>query len=68
MKCYIKDLMSLDQKKTEYTEPIYTKLNGMYGYISVSMFKVFFFWFDHFTETVCYDDVSEKFEVEYILN
>jgi hypothetical protein len=45
-------------------EPIYTKLGGMYGYLSVSMFNVHFFWYDG--SNVCFDDVTDKFRVEYV--
>lgn len=66
--CHLYDLMALDSGKPHiYTEPIYTKLEGIYGYLSVSGDKVFFFWHNTSSEDVCYDDVSEKFKVEYII-
>ena len=37
MKCYIRDLMSANQRKIEYTKPIYTKLHSIYGYISLNI-------------------------------
>lgn len=65
--CRLYDLMGLNPKEYhEYKEPIYTKLGGMYGYLSVSMFKVYFFWHDD--NNIHCDDVSDKFKVEYILN
>jgi len=36
----------------------------MYGYLSVSMFNVYFFWYDG--DHVCFDDVTDKFRIEYI--
>lgn len=45
--CRLFDLMALNPNEFhEYKEPIYTKLDGMYGYLSVSMFNVYFFWYD----------------------
>lgn len=66
--CHLFDLKALNSKKyfTYYTKPIYTKLNGMYGYLSVSGHKVFFFWYNNSSENVCCDDVSETFRVEYV--
>lgn len=48
----------------EYKEPIYTKIDGMYGYLSVSMFNAYFFWYDG--SNVYFDDVTDKFRVEYV--
>jgi len=65
--CRLFDLMALDQEKyKEYTEPIYTKLDGMYGYLTVNGFKVYFIWYNNSSENVNCDDVSEKFRVEYV--
>lgn len=63
--CRLFDLMALNPNEFhEYKEPIYTKLGGMYGYLSVSMFNVYFFWYDE--TNVCFDDVTDKFRVEYV--
>ena len=65
--CRLFDLYALDPKEYhKYTTPIYTKLDGMYGYISVSGYKVFFFCSDVLSGSVSCDDVSEKFRIEYV--
>jgi len=65
--CRLFDLMALEPKiYHKYTTPIYTKLDGMYGYISVSGYKVFFFWNNEQSGNVSCDDVSEKFRIEYV--
>lgn len=65
--CRLFDLMALNTEEFfTYTKPTYIKLDGMYGYLSVSGHKVFFFWYNNSSENVCYDDVSEKFRVEYV--
>jgi len=48
---------------TEYTEPIYTKLNSVYGYLTVSKFSVHFIW--TIGDDFGCDDVSEDYIVEY---
>lgn len=63
--CRLFDLMALNPNDFhEYKEPIYTKLGCTYGYLSVSMFNVHFFWYDG--SNICFDDVSDKFRVEYV--
>lgn len=62
--CRLYDLMSGTNEYVEYVEPIYTKLNGMYGYLSVSSFNVYFIWPDE--QHVCFDNVSDRFRVEYV--
>lgn len=63
--CRLYDLKSLSPESYHiYTEPIYTKMNSMYGYLSVNLFKVYFFWYDG--SNICRDDVSEMFRVEYV--
>ena len=52
----------------EYKEPVYTKLDGMYGYLSVSKMSVYFFWFNHNSNIVCCDDISDRFKVEYVVS
>jgi hypothetical protein len=65
--CRLFDLMAQNPKEYhKYTGPIYTILDGMYGYLSVNGHKVFFFWYNNSSENVCCDDVSEKFRVEYV--
>jgi hypothetical protein len=65
--CRLFDLMALDTREYhKYTAPIYTKLDGVYGYISVSGYKVFFFWNNIQSGDVSCDDVSEKFRIEYV--
>lgn len=65
VECHLYDLMSSTPLSfTIYKEPIYTKLNGIYGYISVSMFIVNFFWVDG--ENVCYDDITDRFKIVYV--
>lgn len=39
-----------------YKGAVYTKLDGMYGYLCVEGFKVLFFWFDG--NTVCCDELD----------
>lgn len=64
--CRLYDLMSINPDSFHiYTEPIYTKLNSMYGYISVSGEKVFFFWNND--GEMCFDDISHMFKVEYVV-
>jgi hypothetical protein len=46
-----------------YKEPIYTISHGIYGYLVVSMFSVFFIWSDD--SGIHSDDVSEKYTVKY---
>ena len=65
--CRLFDLTALNPKEyTEYTEPIYTKLDGMYGYLTVNGFKVYFIWYNEHSEHLSFDDVSERFKVEYV--
>ena len=47
-----------------YKEPIYTKLDSVYGYLTVSGYNVHFIWNDG--ETLSMDDISDKYNVEYI--
>ena len=62
--CRLFDKMALNSNEyVEYEKPIYTKLNGIYGYLSVSVFNIHFFWHDG--TNVCFDDVSDRFRVEY---
>lgn len=61
------DLMGLNPKESiEYLEPIYTKQDGMYGYISVSGYEVFFFWYDNSSNNICCENISDRFRVEYV--
>lgn len=62
--CILYDLND-SQKPHKYTNPIYTKLHGIYGYLCVSGHKVYFFWVND--ENVSVDDVSELFKVEYLI-
>ena len=63
--CRLFDLMALNPEEYhKYTAPIYTKLHGIYGYLCVSGYKVYFFWNNGNNE--CCDDVSENFRVEYV--
>ena len=66
MKCKIRD--KNDNKWIEYTTPIYTKLNGVYGYLSVSMLTVNFFWVNFDSYEINFDDVTDRFEIEYIIS
>lgn len=67
--CNLYDLFSNEAKKPfEYKSPIYTKLDGVYGYISVSGDKVYFFWYSHSSETISCDDISDRFKIEYIIS
>lgn len=45
-----------------YRGAVYTKLNGMYGYLSVEGFKVLFFWYNG--STVCCDEL-DNYSVTY---
>lgn len=66
IKCYFLDKMDIEVNWVEYTQPIYTKLNGMYGYISIGGdMNVYFFWFNFDSNTVCCDDVSDRFKIKY---
>lgn len=47
-----------------YKEPIYTKLNSVYGYLTVSGYNVYFIWNVETYHTV--DNVSDEYSVEYI--
>jgi len=42
MKTVIKN--NITGNKFEYKEPIYKKIDGIYGYLCVSGYKVYFFW------------------------
>lgn len=66
MKCRLRD--KNDNKWIEYTTPIYTKIDGVYGYISVSMLTVNFFWVDFDYHGIHFDDMTDKFEIEYIIS
>ena len=48
--CRLFDKMSCEW--VEYKQPIYTKLNGVYGYLSVSKMNVYFFWYDNHSGNV----------------
>ena len=61
--CIVFDKNTSDRFK--YNKPIYTKLDSMYGYLSVSGMVVYFFWFNHDSNNVCCDDVSDRFTVKY---
>jgi hypothetical protein len=63
MKAYIKDKYN-SNKFIEYTEPIYTKMD-MYGYLTLQLNKVLFFWYNEHSGHICHDDVTDKFEVKY---
>lgn len=64
IKCFLYDLTALNPKEgIEYTEPIYTNIAGIYGYLAVSMFNVSFFYI--YENKICTDDISERFRVEY---
>lgn len=65
MKCRIFD--NINNEWINYSEPIYTKLSGVYGYISVSLMDVHFFWIDNDSNIICYDNMTYRFEVEYKL-
>lgn len=45
-----------------YKGPVYTKLDGLYGYLCVENFKVLFFWHD---ENDIYCDELDYFKVLY---
>jgi len=61
--CRIKD--KNDNQWIDYTKAIYTKLDGMYGWLCVDLMTVKFFWVWE-GDAKC-DDVSDRFEVEYKL-
>lgn len=65
MTCKLYDLYS--NSFVIYTEPIYTKYNGVNGYLIVSQDNIYFFYVydDIFDRGVTYDNVSDKFKVEY---
>jgi hypothetical protein len=64
--CHLFDKMA--HEHVEYKEPVYMKLNGIYGYISVSKTSVYFFWFNYDSNAVCCDDISDRFKVEYVIS
>lgn len=67
MKITLIDKMALadSDRIIEYTEPIYAKVNGIYGYIVVSKMNVYFFFeFDG----IEFDDITNRFEVIYYTN
>lgn len=47
----------------DYKGVAYTKLNSVYGYLSVDLMTVKFFWTDG--DSVCCDDITDRFEIEY---
>jgi len=59
---------NMEHEWVEYKEPVYTKLDGMYGYLSVSKMSVYFFWFNHDSNNVCCDNISDRFKVEYVVS
>lgn len=63
-KCIIKDCNRGEE--FGYTGAIYTKLDGIYGYLCVDLMKVKFFWVNE-NSTVCCDDLSDRFKVTYII-
>lgn len=50
----------------DYTEAFYTKLDGTYGYICIDLLTVKFFWY--YNGQVNWDDVTENYEVKYIIS
>jgi len=65
--CHLFDLsVSKNEKYYTYIKPIYTKMDGIYGYVCVSGHRVFFFWYNNETENINCDDVTDKFRVEYV--
>jgi hypothetical protein len=64
--CYLLDKYSGNDEYEEYTGPVYTKFNGMYGYLCVSVFDIYFFW--HTEDDIHFDDISNRFHVKYITN
>ncbi len=65
--CHLFDLMSLNKEQPFiYTKPVYTKFNSVYGYITVSGNEVFFFYVCNSSGVITFDNVSDKFRVEYI--
>jgi hypothetical protein len=64
IKCFLYDLTALNPKEgIEYIKPIYTKFDGVYGYLAVSMFNVFFIYNNE--HDVDSEDVSGRFRIEY---
>lgn len=66
--CYLTEKKTGD--KYPYAEPIYTKLDGMWGYLCVSVMNVHFIWTNYLHDgqtDVCCDDVSEDFSVDYLI-
>ncbi len=47
----------------DYKGATYTKLDGMYGYLSVDLMSVKFFW--NCEGRVYLDDITERFTIEY---
>lgn len=64
IECFLYDKYGSGEKAHIYKEPLYTKMDGIYGYLNVFMYKVFFIWSDD--EGVHSDDVSDVFKVEYV--
>jgi hypothetical protein len=62
-KCYLTEINN--NNTIEYTTPIYTSLNGVYGYLTVEMFNVYFFWY--YDDSIHYDIITDRFKVEYKL-
>lgn len=66
IKCRLFDKMTNEWH--DYKESIYTKLDGIYGYICIDVMSVKFFWYDETSKNVCFDDVTERFHIEYSLS
>ncbi len=51
-----------------YTGATYTKLSGMYGYLSVDVMTVKFFWYNEDSQCVSCDDITDRFKIEYVFS
>jgi len=50
-----------DNQPIIYVEPIYRKVNGIYGYLIVADNKVFFIYYDG--SQLCSDDISDQYQI-----
>jgi hypothetical protein len=51
-----------------YTGATYTWLDGMYGCLSVDVMTVKFFWYNRDAQHVSFDDVTDRFKIEYVFS
>ena len=62
--CRLFDKMS--NEWINYTGANYTKINGVYGYLSIDVMSVKFFWYCEDSQSIYFDDITDRFTIEYV--